>query len=562
MDLIDSLVSLSDRVASAIPVRLALVALLAVGCTRQQAADVTDSSNTWTHHGRLVIGETIDPKNLNPLLSNNAATGDLSMLIFSYAVRYDDQARPVPDALSEIPTIENGDVSPDVLTLKYKLRPNITWHDGEKLTCHDLEFTWHLVMNPANNGVATDGYKDIDSIDCSDPLVAVVHMKRVYAPFLQQLWGVNGSAPILPAHLLEKYNDKKGSFNTADYNGKPIGSGPFMVDRWDRGSQIVLKAYPNYFMGKPKLDEIVFKIMPDENTLINQVRTHEIDMALHVGANTWPQLHDIPGTIADPVHVFTYDHIDFNMKSPMFAHDPQLRRALTLATDRIAIRNKIAFGLGEMTDTALSPKISWGWTNNTDHWPYDIVRARAMLDADGWHVGRDGIRVKNGQRLAFNYSTYSENSTNKQIEQFVQREWHDVGADVTIKNAPSALFFDNTAKGTIQGGHYDVAGYGWGGAADPDDSAIYSAHNMAPKGQNGLFWNNAIATKAMDDELATVDPKRRKKDFVIEQQQFASDVPSMVLYYRLEPEIHNTDLKGYRPSPVISPFWDPQDYSI
>jgi peptide/nickel transport system substrate-binding protein len=417
-------------------------------------------------------------------------------------------------------------------------------------------------MNPANNGVATDGYKDIDSVDCSDPLVAVVHMKRVYAPFLQQLWGVNGSAPILPAHLLEKYNDKKGSFNTADYNGKPIGSGPFMVDRWDRGSQVVLKAYPNYFLGKPKLDEIVFKIMPDENTLINQVRTHEIDMALHVGANTWPQLHDIPGTIADPVHVFTYDHIDFNMKSPMFAHDEQLRRALTLATDRIAIRNKIAFGLGEMTDTALSPKISWGWTNDTDHWPYDLVRARTMLDADGWRVGRDGIRVKNGQRLAFNYSTYSESNTNKQIEQFVQSEWHNVGADVTVKNAPSALFFDNTAKGTIQGGHYDVAGYGWGGAADPDDSAIYSAHNMAPKGQNGLFWNDAIATKAMDDELATVDPKRRKRDFVIEQKQFASEVPSIILYYRLEPEIHNTDLKGYRPSPVISPFWDPQDYSI
>ena len=99
MDLIDSLVSLSDRVASAIPVRLALVALLAVGCTRQQAAEV-GSGNTWTHHGRLVIGESIDPKNLNPLLANNAATGDLSMLIFSYAVRYDDQARPVPDALS------------------------------------------------------------------------------------------------------------------------------------------------------------------------------------------------------------------------------------------------------------------------------------------------------------------------------------------------------------------------------------------------------------------------------------------------------------------------------
>ncbi len=540
---------------------LVLAALLA-GCTRSEQPPEDANSNPWTHHGRLVFGESSDPKSLNPFLAASGVVGDLSMFIYSYAVRYDDNAQPVPDALAEIPTLENGDVSPDGLTLKYKLRPNITWHDGEKLTCHDLEFTREVVMNPANNGVTTDGYKDIASIDCSDPLVAVIHMKRVYAPFLQQLWGVNGNAPILPAHLLEKLNDKKGSLNTADYNSKPIGSGPFMVDHWDRGSQVVLKAYPGYYLGKPKLDEVVLKILPDENTLINQVRTHEIDMAVHVGANLWPQLHDIPGTIGDPTHVYTYDHIDFNMKNPMFGNDLQLRRALILATDRRAIRDKIAFGLGDMTDTALSPKISWGWTNDTDHWEFDLARAKAMLDADGWRVGRDGIRVKNGQRLAFNYSTYSESNTNKEIEQFVQREWHDAGAEVSVKNYPSSLFFDNTVKGTIQGGHYDVAGFAWGGAADPDDSAIYSGHNLAPKGQNGLFWNDAIATKAMDDELSTVDPKRRKKDFIIEQQRFASQVPSMVLFYRLEPEIYNTDLKGYHPSPVISPFWDPQDYSI
>ncbi|HMD01739.1 MAG TPA: peptide ABC transporter substrate-binding protein, partial [Candidatus Baltobacteraceae bacterium] len=503
-----------------------------------------------------------DTKSLNPLLANDIAAGDLSMFIFSYAIRYDDQARPVPDAVSEIPTVENGDVSADGLTLKYKLRPNILWHDGEKLTCKDLDFTWRVVMNPANNGVTTDGYKDIASIDCSDPLVAVVHMKRVYAPFLQQLWGVNGNAPILPAHLLEKLNDKKGSLNTAAYNSKPIGSGPFYVDRWDRGSQVVLKAFDRYFTGKPRLDEVVFKIVPDDTTMINQVRTHEVDMALHVGANMWPQLRDIPGTIADPVHVYTYQHIDFNLKKPMF-QDIALRRALAMAVDRHAIINKIAFGLGDPTDTALSPKISWGWTNDTAHYDYDLAKARTLLDADGWKIGgRDGVRVKNGERLAFNFATQTESNTNRAIEALVQREWHDVGADVSIKNAPSAQFFDNTTAGVLQGGKYDVATFGWGGAADPDDSAIYSGHNMAPKGQNALFWDDAVATKAMDDELLTVDRGRRKKDFVTEQQRFASEVPSIVLYYRLEPEIYNVDLKGYKASPVISPFWDPQDYSI
>ena len=92
-------------------------------------------------------------------------------------------------------------MSKDGLTLKYKLRPNIRWQDGQPLTCNDMKFTWQVVMNPHNNVVTTDGYKDIGSIDCSDPHVAVIHMKKLYAPFLQQLWSENGNAPILPEHL-------------------------------------------------------------------------------------------------------------------------------------------------------------------------------------------------------------------------------------------------------------------------------------------------------------------------------------------------------------------------
>jgi ABC-type transport system substrate-binding protein len=77
-----------------------------------------------------------------------------------------------------------------------------------------------------------------------------------------------------------------------------------------------------------------------------------------------------------------------------------------------------------------------------------------------------------------------------------------------------------------------------------------------------MFWNDPVVTAAMDDELSTVDPARRKKDFIVEQQHFAADVPSIVVMYRRDPVVYNSDLKGYDPSPVISPFWNPQDYSI
>lgn len=117
------------------------------------------------------------------MLASSGGAGDLSTYLFSYAVRYDAKARPVPDALREIPTVQNGDVSRDGLTLKYKLRPNVFFHDGVRMTCRDLAFTWKAAMNPANNNITHEGYRDIQSIDCADPLVAIIHMKRVYAPF-------------------------------------------------------------------------------------------------------------------------------------------------------------------------------------------------------------------------------------------------------------------------------------------------------------------------------------------------------------------------------------------
>ncbi len=542
-----------------------LAALLATGCTKVEtqnaAAPGAAAHNPWTNPARLIIGEGQDAKSLNPMLATSAMTLDLSMFVFSYAVRYDEKARPVPDALRELPTLENGDVSRDGLTLKYKLRPHMTWHDGEAVTCRDLAFTWKAVMNPHNNVVTTDGYKDIASIDCRDPLVAVVHMKRIYAPFLQQLWGVNGNAPILPAHLLEKLNDAAGSFNTAPYQAHPIGSGPYKVVDWQRGAQVKLEAYDRYYLGAPKIRRVDFKIFPDENTLVAQLRTHEIDLGVHLSGSLWPQLQNIAGMTVEAAPVFTFDHIDFNLRKPLLA-DVALRRALALGLNRREIMEKINHGLGDLSDVAQSPRISWTYTADTEHYDYDPARAKALLDRLGWKTGADGIRVKDGRRLAFTYTTPTEGASGRAIEVLVQRQWQDIGADVSVKNVPTAQMFDNTANGTLQGGHYDVASFAWGGAADPDDSAIYSAHNFAPHGQNALFWADPAATKAMDDGLATVDPVKRKAFSQIEQRRFASDLPSIVLFFRREPLVRNSDLAGYSTSPVISPFWNPQAYSL
>ncbi len=550
-----------ERVARAGGACTAALALLA-GCAKSGDSSAgSHGANRFTRPGRFIYAQAQDMKSLNPMLATSGVVGDLSMFLFSWAVRFDEHAKPVPDALREVPTLENGDVSRDGLTLTYKLRDNVYFHDGVKMTCADLAFSWRAAMNPANNNITHDGYSDIASIDCTNPLVAVVHMKRTYAPFLQQLWSVNGNVPILPAHILAKYNDAKGSFNTAPYQAAPVGSGPFAFVHWRRGQDVELRAFDRYFLGKPKLRTVVYRVLPDDSTLVNQLKTHEIDMAARVGQNVWPEAKNVPGTVAVSAPTYEYDHIDFNLRRPIFA-DVRLRRALASAIDKRAIVAKIAHGNGDPSDVPISPVLAPFYNPNTAHYPYDPAGARRALDALGWKPGPDGIRVRDGQRLAFTYSTQTESANGRAIQAFVQGAWHDVGADVSVKNYPTAQFFENTANGILQGSKYDVAGFAWVAAADPDDSSIYSAKNEAPHGQNAIHWTNPLATKAMDDGLATVDPVKRKAASYREQEQFALDVPSIILYFRRESFAHNSDLKGFSASPVISAFWNPHEYSI
>lgn len=550
------------RVRAAFAAACAL-AVLATACTKvDTGAIAANGRHPWTKPGVLRIAAAADPKTLDPVTASAEPTLELSAFIFSYTVRYNDKAQPVADAVREIPTIENGDVSRDGLTLKYKLRPNMKWHDGQPVTCRDLRFTWQVMINPHNNVNTTDGWKLIRDVDCSDPLVAIVNMKHIYAPFLQQLWSVNGNAPILPEHLLAKYNDNLGSFNHSPFESAPVGSGPFKFVSWVRGSEIRLVANPDFYLRKPKLNEVIYKIIADDNTLATQIETHEIDMLFHGNGSQWARIRAIPGTTAITPSTFSYTHLDFNFRRPVF-RDLRVREALEDALDRPAMLQKLQHGLGELAETDQSPTLSWAYTPDVVHHPFDVAKARALLDAAGWHVGRDGIRIKNGQRFSFTISTQAESAIGRAIEDDTQRYWHDVGAEVSVKNAPTSLFFDNSANGILQGGKYDVATFTWSAAADPDDAPLYADDNFAPHGQNSLFWVDKPATGAMHDALLTVDQSRRKADYRIVQQRLASQVPTIILWFLHEPQVYNDDLKHFTATPVITtPFWNTWEYEI
>ena len=426
------------------PARLvALVVATAIGgCNGISSESNRGGRHPWTVPGVFRFGAGADPTSLNPMLDSESI--HLSMFVFSWAVRDDDKARPFPDALREIPTVANGDVSKDGLTLRYKLRRNIKWQDGPTLTCRDLKFTWKVVMNPHNDASTTDGYKDIRNIVCENPYLAVVHMQRAYAPFLQQLWSPNGGAPILPEHILARYNDDKGSFNRAPYNSLPIGSGAFKVVAWDREQDIRMVANPHFYFGRPKLNAVIFKIQPGTNGLGDAgVQTHTADMVMGSQMD-WPMFAALAGDprngiVARPIDMFAWSHVDFNVTRPIVG-DRNVRLALAYATNRQELL-KPFHGLPIPSETDQNPRLSWAYSNHIAHHPFDRTRARTILDEDGWKVGPDGVRMKKGRRLEFWLSTRSEGRGETAEQVILQREWREIGvqADIRIIRASCSL---------------------------------------------------------------------------------------------------------------------------
>ena len=262
----------------------------------------------------------------------------------------------------EVPTVANGDVSKDGLTLKYKLRHNIKWQDG--VAAHLPRSGVHLASGDEYRTTTSSrptATKTSAASTAPNPYVAVIHMKRLYAPFLQQLWSVNGNSPILPEHLLAKYNDDKGSFNTAPFNSLPVGSGPFKVVSWQRGQEVRMEANPDFYLGKPKLKTVIYKIIADENTVDAELQSHELDMLAHGTGLKWPEYAALgrrPEERAErrSASTRTSGRTSTSILRHPIVGDVNVRRALAYATDRQEIIEKISARFGDTAaETDQSP---------------------------------------------------------------------------------------------------------------------------------------------------------------------------------------------------------------
>jgi len=186
--------------------------------------------------------------------------------------------------------------------------------------------------------------------------------------------------------------------------------------------------------------------------------------------------------------------------------------------------------------------------------PYDPAKANALLDQAAWTRGADGVRAKNGVKLALTVATRSGTPEIDQQLELVAEDWKQIGVALTVRRYPPAQMFAPVDKGGIVNGDtWDVITFAW--AADPigDYSSIYGCNAFPPAGQNDLRWCNETAQSAMDALLGHYDQSQRTADVTVFAQEFAKDVPSIVSFLRVDLFAYNKDLKNYHPN-NLTPF--------
>ncbi|HTV74781.1 MAG TPA: ABC transporter substrate-binding protein, partial [Candidatus Acidoferrales bacterium] len=201
--------------------------LLLAACTKTDSGPASSEPgqrHPWTLPHVLRIGIQSSPMTLNPLLSANTTEGMIDRLICDGLVTVDPSGRKeVPMLAAVVPTMANGGISKDGLTITYKLRRNVRWHDGAPFTSADVKFSWEAILNPNNNVITHSGYELVRSVDTPDPYTVVFHFKEKYAPAVNTLFGESDDPfEVIPAHLLAKYPN----INQIPYNSAPIGTGP------------------------------------------------------------------------------------------------------------------------------------------------------------------------------------------------------------------------------------------------------------------------------------------------------------------------------------------------
>jgi peptide/nickel transport system substrate-binding protein len=524
-----------------------LVAALAA-CTRVQPDGAGATRHPWTIPNTLRVVSGNIPRTLNPILATQTVEAAIARLTTDILISADPHGALVPRLAREIPTRANGGISADGLTITYHLRAGVRWQDGVPFTSRDVKFTYEAIMNPANDVISRHGYDIVRSVETPDPLTVRFHLRKPFAPFVSVVFGESDSPyGILPAHVLAKYPN----LNDVPYNAAPMGTGPFKFVRWVRGDRIEFASNEHYFLGAPKIKRIIWRFVPDENTEMQQMRSHEADWMYEASVGAYNAIRTIPNVAVVLPNVNGFEGLMMNSGRGPTA-DPRLRRALVMGLDKARLTSDLTYGAGTVATGDL-PAFMWAYDPRLRNLPYAPGEARRELAALGYTAAKP---------LVLDMVYEESQAINRSLAVQVQEELHGIGVDAHARALLSTqIYASYGAGGTLSRGNYQLAIYQWYAGIDPDNSAQFLCANRPPGGYNQSFYCSPAMDAAQTKALSSYDIADRKPAYATIESLLVRDAPIDFLWWFRNIQVLNPDLHGFNPNPVVE-TWDIHTWSI
>jgi len=408
-----------------------------------------------------------EPDNLNAQYSSMWFSQLADLLINLSFWNFDDQQNANLELAAEFPSIENGLISEDGLTITIPLREDALWTDGTPVTAHDYVFTYEMIMDEGNAVQSRYPYDTfVDSITALDDYTVQVVMNAPYVA-----WPVGLDDDFLPKHILEPVFDAEGTIDNADWNRNPtVTNGPYKLVEWVAADHLTFEANDDYWRGRPKIDQIFLRIVPDDQAQIAAIKAGDTDIGVFMTAADKPDVDEAPDFDLVPSSGGGWvESWFFNLISEELAtqndlnpghvalQDKMVRRAIVQGFDRQGLIDSLFYGLYKI------PAVFWWDTPFEDPsiepWPYDPEAAKALLDEAGWvDSNGDGTRDKDGVELVIQFSTTAGNENRESTALIFQQSMADIGIGVEIENYSYDVYWNGYGEdGPIALGEYDVA---------------------------------------------------------------------------------------------------------
>jgi peptide/nickel transport system substrate-binding protein len=494
------------------------------------------------------------PTLLNPHFAVGTKDQEGSRIFYEPLAAWDADGNLAPALAAEIPDIENGGVAPDGMSVTWKLKKDVQWHDGNPFTADDVVFTGEYAADPATASTTIGNYRDI-KVEKVDPLTVRVRFAKPTPFWASPFVGYFGM--IIPKHLFEPY--KGANSREAPVNLKPVGTGPYRFVEFKPGDLVKGERNPAYHLpNRPYFDTIEMKGGGDAVSAARAVlQTGEYDYAwnlqvedeillrLENGGNARGRVEIVPGSNIEHIELNSTDpwtEVDgerssSKTKHPLFS-DPAVRHALSLLVDRASVEAHIYGRTGLATGNFINnpPRFA---SKNTK-WEFSIDKANQVLDEAGWQRGPDGVRSKDGKKLKLVFQT-SINAPRQKTQAIVKQACQKAGIEVELKSVTASVYFSSDVANpdTYSKFYADIQMFTTN-MSEPDpgffmrqflSSEIASKENKW-QGRNITRWHKDDYDEAFHAAESELDPVKRAALFIAMNDMVVGDPAVIPVVYR------------------------------